>query len=84
MPSPNNTNNHLIKNFNKKRKVIISQRILSLSANKNISLPEIKEKIVDDEHLCSKATFYRYVEKLKKKGQIDFVKIDDLTIVVKI
>lgn len=82
---PNNgINNHLIKKFNKKRKALITNRILSLSAQKNISLPEIKEKIVDDEHLCSKATFYRYVGKLKNKGMIDFVEIDDLTVLVKI
>ena len=39
---------------------------------------------MDQEGLCSKATFYRYIEKMKKKGMIDFMKIDDIEVVVKV
>ncbi|MEM3373650.1 MAG: hypothetical protein QXE31_00365 [Candidatus Woesearchaeota archaeon] len=77
-------NNKFIEKINKKRKNIIINRILSLAEKKNYSTSDIKEIIVDQENLCSKATFYRYIEKLKKKQLIDFIKIDEEEIVAKI
>ena len=83
--SPKNSrNNQLIKRFNKKRKSIIVSRLTSLSMEKNLTLPEIKEIIVDNESLCSKATFYRYVSKLKSKGVIDIIKINELDVLIKV
>jgi regulator of replication initiation timing len=72
-----------IAKLNKKRKIIIQNRIHML-AGQNLPLPEIKDIIVEQEGLCSKATFYRYVEKLKKKGMIDIVKINDSEVAVKV
>jgi predicted nuclease with TOPRIM domain len=74
----------LIKKFNKKRRSITMNRIQYLAQQKNLSLSEIKDIIVDQEELCSKATFYRYIDNMKKKDMIDFVKIDDEKIVIKI
>lgn len=82
---PKNTfDENLIKKFNKKRKSIIISRIKNLAANKNLTIPEIKDTIVDTESLCSKATFYRYLDKLKKRKMVDTIKIDDIDILVSI
>ena len=67
------SSNSLMKKFNKKRKSILTVR----------TLPEIKEIVVDQEALCSKATFYRYVDRMKSRGMLDFVKINEMDIVVK-
>ena len=72
-----NTNGNTIKKFNKKRKSLVLSRIASLASRKNLSIPEIKERIVDNDSLCSKATFYRYVNKMKKQGMIDIIKINE-------
>lgn len=80
----NKTNDNLIRKFNKKRRVITLNRIQTLASDNKLSLSEIKEIIVENENLCSKATFYRYVDKLKKRGNINLMNIDDDEIVVKI
>ena len=80
----NKANNTLLKKFNKKRRVITLNRIQALASDNKLTISEIKEIIVENENLCSKATFYRYVEKLKKKGSINLMTIDDDEIVVKI
>ena len=74
----------LLIQFNKKRKGILKNRLFSLAGQKNLTMAEIKEIIVQQESLCSKATFYRYVEKMKKKGLIDFIKIDDIEVMIKL
>ena len=73
-----------LKKINKKKKTYITNRIQIIAEQKNHSLPQLKEIIVDQEGLCSKATFYRYIEKMRKKQLIDFVKIEDEEILVKI
>ena len=78
----NQTNDKLIKKFNKKRKALIVSRISSLANKKNLSLPEIKEIIVDNESLCSKATFYRYIEKLRNQRAIELIKINDMDVLI--
>ena len=80
----NSFSESMAQKLNKKRKNILKNRIEILAEQKNLSLPEIKEILVDQEGLCSKATFYRYIEKMKKKGMIDFMKIDDIEVVVKV
>ncbi|MFH2021209.1 MAG: transcriptional repressor [archaeon] len=79
-----NANHSILRKINKNRKNVIVSRILSLAEKKNMSASDIKEQIVDTENLCSKATFYRYLEKLKKKNMLDFVKIDELSVIVKV
>jgi regulator of replication initiation timing len=70
--------------INKKRKGLLKNRIYLLADQKSLSLSEIKEIVVDEEGLCSKATFYRYVERMRKKGAIDFAKINDIEVLVRI
>ena len=77
-------NSSLSRRINKKRKNIIKTRICNLASQKNLSLAEIKDIIVENEVLCSKATFYRYVNKLKSQGMIESMKINDIEVLVKI
>ena len=79
-----NPRNSFMYRINKNRKSIIFNRIKSLAAQKNLSLSDMKDIIVDQESLCSKATFYRYIDKMKKKGMIDYITIDDIIIVASI
>ena len=75
---------NFINRINKKRRIILKNRIELLAEQKNRSLSDIKEIIVDHEDLCSKATFYRYIEKMKALGQIDLIKINDQEVMVKL
>ncbi len=68
----------------KKRKNIVLARIKNLAARKNLTIPEIKDIVVENESLCSRATFYRYVDILKTKGMIEIMKINDIEVVVSI
>jgi hypothetical protein len=78
------SNDPFLKKINKKKKVYITNRIQLIAEQKSHSLPDLKELIVDQEGLCSKATFYRYIERMKKKQIIDFIKIEDEEVIVKI
>jgi hypothetical protein len=75
---------NLVKKINKNRKSILKNRIQMLAEQKKLSVSEIKDVLVDHEGLCSKATFYRYIEKMKDKGLIDLVKINDSEVVVRL
>ncbi len=78
----NNVPKPIAKRFNKKRKAITLNRIQNLAAQKSLSLSDIKDIIVEQEQLCSKATFYRYVDELKRKEKIESMNINDLEVVV--
>ena len=67
----------------KKNQKLLKQRILELATMKRYSLAEIKDIILEEE-LCSKATFYRYIEKLKTLGLLDSMRINNLEIMVRI
>lgn len=79
-----NHRNSFMHRINKNRKSIILNRIKTLASQKNLSLSDLKDIVVDQEVLCSKATFYRYIDKMKKKGLIDYLSIDDMVIVTNI
>lgn len=49
--------------------VIISKILMELSKGET-ELNVLKTKIVDIENLCSKATFYRYINQLNKRGNV--------------
>ncbi|MBU0757510.1 MAG: hypothetical protein KKF44_05565 [Nanoarchaeota archaeon] len=72
----------ILKKIKRNKKSLIKNRIITLAMAKELSLSEIKESIVDEEELCSKATFYRYVEKLISQEKISMVEIDERKIVV--
>ncbi len=73
-----------LRKIRKNKSALIKTRILELANLKNMSVPEIKDVIVDQEQLCSKATFYRYIKKLQKRNLIDTVEIEEKSIVVRI
>jgi uncharacterized protein YutE (UPF0331/DUF86 family) len=74
----------MIKKINKNRRSILQGRIENLAQEKRRTIPDIKEIIVEDENLCSKATFYRYIEKMKKNGIIDVLNINGIEVLAKI
>ncbi len=71
------------KRFEKKRKDLIKQKILELADIQELTISEIKDIIVDREGYCSKATFYRYIDRLQNKKKIDCVEINERKIIVK-
>jgi predicted transcriptional regulator YheO len=73
----------LLRNFRKKRKNIIKKKILEVIKENGIELPDLKYFIVDQLNYCSKASFYRYLEELKKQGLIMITTIDNKNIVLK-
>jgi len=68
----------MLKKLGKNKKVIIKQKIMDTISSRNISLPELKEIIVDDSNYCSKATFYRYIEELRKRGILDIIEVNNV------
>jgi len=56
------------KKLNRNKKGIIKQKILEL-IEQNIPIIEVKDKIVDQQKYCAKASFYRYVDELKRDGK---------------
>ncbi len=56
--------------FRRHKKEMIKHKIIETIRVKRILLPELKEIIVDQMGYCSKATFYRYYEELRKEGTI--------------
>ena len=77
-----NIQERMLKQFDKKRKDIIKHKILELSSQSQMTLPELKEIIVDQSGYCSKASFYRYIERMKLRSQIDFVELNGISIIV--
>lgn len=71
----------IMKKFNRSKKDIIKHKILEVMKTQQVTVPELKEVIVDQEEYCSKASFYRYLEemknlvKVKKNRVISFSRI---------
>lgn len=61
--------------INKKEQ--LKKEILQTIKNENLTGGEVKQKIVDQARLCSKASFYRYVQELKKEGKIESITINN-------
>jgi hypothetical protein len=55
----------VMKKFNRSKKDIIKHKILEVVKTRQVTIPELKEIIVDQEEYCSKASFYRYLEEIK-------------------
>ncbi|MGM5488785.1 MAG: hypothetical protein ACQESG_07595, partial [Nanobdellota archaeon] len=60
----------VMRKFKRKQKDIIKSKIMETVQNRDISMAELKEMIVDDYQYCSKATFYRYIQDLVSKGML--------------
>lgn len=68
----------VINKFKRNRKRMIKNKLLeTIKFGHNLSIPEIKEILVDQLKYCSKATFYRYIEELKSH---DFILINESNI----
>ena len=63
----------VIHKFRRHKKEIIKNKIMEAVRLKRIMLPELKEIIVDQMTYCSKATFYRYYDELRKDGTISIL-----------
>ena len=59
------------------KKERLKEKILQTIRNENLTGGEVKQKIVDQARLCSKASFYRYVQELKKEGKIESITINN-------
>jgi len=58
------------------QKKIVKNKILEIIRNENKTSGEIKKEIVDKKKLCSKASYYRYLQELKKTNVIETIKIN--------
>ena len=56
--------------FRRHKKEMIKHKVMETIRTKRLLLPELKEIIVDQMAYCSKATFYRYYDELRKEGTI--------------
>jgi hypothetical protein len=79
---PQGLRNELMRGLARNQKAIIKQRIIGMVAEARYSIPELKERIVDDKSYCSKASFYRYVEEMKSEGLIDCAEINGIMTVI--
>jgi len=64
-----------ISKINKKED--IKQEILKLIETENKTNKELKQEIVDIKHICSKASYYRYITEMKKNKEIDSLNINN-------
>jgi septal ring factor EnvC (AmiA/AmiB activator) len=72
----------IIQRFDRNKKQILTKKILDTIAGKELTLPELKTKVVDELRYCSKASFYRYFKELKREKLIDFIELDGARILV--
>ena len=73
----NKLKDEFVRKFERKRKDLIKQKIIELVKAQELTIPEIKEVVVDKECYCSKATFYRYIERLQNTKELDFIEINE-------
>ncbi len=62
--------------YNKKKKEVIKQKILEIASTKEVTLNELRETLVNDLKYCSRASFYRYFEEMKKAGIVGTASIN--------
>jgi len=67
----------MLNKLNRKKREIIKHKILDVIGTRQLSVGELKEYVVDERGYCSKATFYRYLDELRKKNLVHTIVIDD-------
>jgi hypothetical protein len=72
----------ILRRVDRNRKSLIKKKILSIVSTQELSLPELKDIIVNEQQLCSKASFYRYFEDMKRLGQLNTLLVDDSELVI--
>ncbi len=60
----------------RRNKLYSKQKIIETLSAGSRPLVELKEIVVDTEHCCSKASFYRYIEELRLSGNLLLVETD--------
>ena len=79
-PHHNPLEAEMLNKFKRNKKRLIKNKIIDTIRSKILSIPEIKEIIVDQHKYCSKASFYRYIEELKRH---DFILVNNNTVKIK-
>jgi len=74
-------NTEFVSKIEKNKKIIVKQKILEFVDLKK-PIPEIKELIVDLLNYCSKASFYRYIDELKRDGKINTININETEVYI--
>lgn len=67
----------IIKSVSKNKKTIIKQKILAIASKQRTTTKQVKEVIVDKYRYCSKASFYRYMNELKRSHKIETISVND-------
>ncbi len=62
-----------------KKEDLIKQALQAIKKHKLIFIEEVVSFLP-----CSKATFYRYIEKLRERKVIELIEIDDRKVIVRI
>lgn len=60
--------------YKRNKKRLIKNKIIDVIRQRQRPLPEVKEIVVDQMKYCSKASFYRYIEELRRH---DFIHLTE-------
>ncbi len=63
------------------KKTLIKAKILEAVDHAPIALPRLKELMVDQQRYCSKASFYRYFEELKREEKVSLIEVNGRSVV---
>ena len=72
-PAQSPLQDEVMRKYKRKRPDLIKSKIIDVAQKREIPLPELKEIIVDEHRYCSRATFYRYVNKIVSEGKAQVV-----------
>ncbi|HDP73961.1 MAG TPA: hypothetical protein ENN46_03350 [Candidatus Woesearchaeota archaeon] len=61
----------------KNSKILVLNRLFKLLSSGKTKTNELKNQLVNAEKLCSKATFYRYVDELIEKNKVAGIKTEE-------
>ena len=67
--------------FGLDKKAVIKAKILETVGHAPVMLPRLKEIMVDQNDYCSKASFYRYFDELKREEKVSLIEMNGRTIV---
>jgi hypothetical protein len=70
---PNRAEQELVKVFKRNKPHIVKNKIIELIHDDEYPLYEIFHIIVEQQQLCGKTTFYRYVKDLEQEGIIEVI-----------